>query len=77
MATYVVFRKGSNSSNQPMQEIAPLFAFEAKNRKEAEAILDRMLRDGDISCYNNQVCFIKHKAHTSEADFRECLLREI
>lgn len=62
MATYIVFRKGSNRSNQPMREIAPLFIMEASSRK-----------DGEITCYGNQVCYLKHRAHTRKEDYEEAL----
>lgn len=73
MATYIVFRKGSNRSNQPMREIAPLFIMEASSRKEGEAILNRLVQDGEITCYGNQVCYLKHRAHTRKEDYEEAL----
>jgi len=49
--TYVAFRIGSNSANQPMCQKMALGFIEASNRKQAEKLAGE---EHGASCYGNQ-----------------------
>lgn len=47
MATYAIFRHGSNTANQPMTAVALVDKVEAKTSEEA-------VTASQVDCYNNQ-----------------------
>ena len=57
MKTYIVFRIGSNSLNQPMQQEMAIGVIEADNRTKAGALaFDKHAKD----CYINQHLEVRH-----------------
>ena len=64
---YVVYRKGSNSANQPMTFAwVPVFNSEAQNR----GVAVRAALDAGVAYYNNQVMEARPESRCSNLDIQ-------
>ena len=67
---YVVFRRGSNSANQPMCELAPVGILYAHNEREA---INMAYGEKWADCYANQHLEIQLATKTSDWALEEAI----
>lgn len=68
MTSYLIVRHGSNASNQPMCNRAPICWVEAKSQAEAVRIA---LEEEGVSCYVNQRLEAVPQSRVTRADAAE------
>lgn len=65
MFDYLVYRKGSNAANQPMEfGWVPVFCCEAKNRAEAV----KLAEEAGVTCYANQILEARPASRCPKSD---------